>query len=216
MNAHTNANLLETCSDELERLVLEEVHKRRRSSSEVAAAIMPVGRAELSLELARLGCQVTACDTAERESDFLGRALAAGRRDQVRFVAADLGALPDALDGEPFDILVCQHQLYRLPYADASRALRRLLRSLRIGGKLYISTLGMHSELGDQYEGANLPVEERFCSLHPDMARKYGIATPVCLYSERNLIMLLLTAGASVLRSFTSTYGTVKAVAVRV
>ena len=48
------------------------------------------------------------------------------------------------------------------------------------------------------------------------MAKKYGIAGPVCLYSERNLFMLLLEAGASVLRTMTTTYGNVKGVAVRV
>ena len=45
---------------------------------------------------------------------------------------------------------------------------------------------------------------------------KYGIVGPLCLYTERNLFMLLLEAGASVLRTMTSTYGNVKGVAVRV
>ena len=48
------------------------------------------------------------------------------------------------------------------------------------------------------------------------MAEKYGIKQKVCLYSERDLFMLLLDAGASVLRTLTTTYGNVKAVAVRI
>jgi hypothetical protein len=48
------------------------------------------------------------------------------------------------------------------------------------------------------------------------MAEKYGIKGEVCLYSERDLFMLLLDAGASVLRTMTTTYGNVKAVAVRI
>jgi hypothetical protein len=48
------------------------------------------------------------------------------------------------------------------------------------------------------------------------MINKYGIKSKVCLYSERNLFLLLLEAGASVLRTLTTTYGNVKAVAVRV
>ena len=50
----------------------------------------------------------------------------------------------------------------------------------------------------------------------PALARNYGIHHPVCLYTERNLFMVLLEAGASVLRTLTTTYGNVKGVAVRV
>jgi len=48
------------------------------------------------------------------------------------------------------------------------------------------------------------------------MAKKYGLHHPVCLYSERNLFMLLVEAGGSVLRTLTTTYGNVKGIAVRV
>lgn len=48
------------------------------------------------------------------------------------------------------------------------------------------------------------------------MAEKYGIAGSMCLYSERNLFLLMLDVGASVLRTMTTTYGNVKGVAVRV
>ncbi|MCL2636215.1 MAG: hypothetical protein FWD50_06260, partial [Betaproteobacteria bacterium] len=95
-------------------------------------------------------------------------------------------------------------------------ALRQLLLRLRIGGKLYLSTLGLHSELGDGYPGLDLPIEERFTHLSPALAAKYELDEPVCLYSERNLFMLLLEVGASVLRTRTTTYGSVKGVAVRV
>jgi hypothetical protein len=93
---------------------------------------------------------------------------------------------------------------------------RRLLLELRIGGKLYVSVLGLHSELGDGYGGGETPVEERFAELAPAVAAKYGVSGPVCLYTERNLFMLLLAAGASVLRTMTTTYGNVKGIAVRV
>ncbi|MDP3440634.1 MAG: hypothetical protein Q8R95_13635, partial [Azonexus sp.] len=80
----------------------------------------------------------------------------------------------------------------------------------------YLSILGLHSELGDGYADAEVPVEQRFAKLSPALIKKYGITNEVCLYSERNLFMLLLDAGASVLRTLTTTHGNVKAVAVRV
>lgn len=216
MNTNINFNLLESCSDQLERLVLEEVHKRRRSASAVSALVLPVGRAELAIELARLGGCVTGMDAARFENDFRGRALAAGKAEELHFLAGSLDALPDHIVGAPFDIVYIRRGLCNVPYAEARKILKRLLSHIKIGGKLYVSVLGMHSELGDHYAGAENPVENRFCELGPDMAHKYGIHEPVCLYSERNLFMLLLEAGGSVLRTFTTTHGNVKGVAVRV
>lgn len=220
MNTHTNAKLLESCSDELERLALEEVHKRRRSTMQsvsVCALVLPVGRGELAHEMARLGCQVTGLDESGYESDFNGRALASGLQDRLKFIAApSLDALPEEIPGEPFDIIFCRRSLCTMPYDKARQTVRKLLFKLKIGGKLYVSALGMHSELGDNYRDAETVIENRFCLLDPGMAKKYGINDPLCLYSERNLFMLLLEAGGSVLRTFTTTHGSVKGVAVRV
>ena len=106
--------------------------------------------------------------------------------------------------------------LCALPYEEARQVIRQLLLKLRIGGKLYVSIHGLHSELSDGYAGVEHNIEERHTELAPAMAEKYGIAGPICLYSERNLFTLLLEAGASVLRTMTTTYGSVKGVAVRV
>lgn len=216
MDTNINFNLLETCSDQLERLVLEEVHKRRRSCSPVSALVLPAGRAELAIELARLGARVTGVDDSRYENDFKGRVLAAGKSEELSFLAGTLQTLPERIPGEPFDIVYIRRGLCNLPYAAARTVVRKLLSHLKIGGKLYVSVLGMHSELGDQYAGAELTIENRFCELASGMALKYGIKDPVCLYSERNLFMLLLEAGGSVLRTFTTTHGNVKGVAVRV
>lgn len=215
MNTHTNAKLLETYSDELERLVLEEVHKRRRSNGGVNALVLPAGQSALPAEMARLGCQVTGADHSDYARDFRGRALAAGT--DMAFAAVDSPqALPDDLPGQPYDIVVLRRGLCSLAYGDARRIVRQLLRKLKIGGKLYISILGLHSELGENYTGANVRIEDRLHPLSPAMARKYGIDNPVCLYSERNLFMLLMEAGGSVLRTFTTTHGSVRGIAVRV
>lgn len=87
---------------------------------------------------------------------------------------------------------------------------------LKIGGKLYISLLGLHSELSEGYADRELTIDQRFAELSPALAEKYDIRQPVCLYSERNLFALLLEVGASVLRTLTTTYGNVKGIAVRV
>lgn len=215
MDFHVNADLLQTCSDELERLALEEVHKRRPALGRISALILPVGKGELALEMVKLGCQVTGCDEAGYEREFKGRALSAGKADAVSFIAGSMEELPADLGG-PYDIIYLRRGLCSLPYPAARQALKHLIPKLKIGGKLYLSVLGMHSELGERYQGSDRPIEDRFCHLDPGMAAKYGIEQPVCLYTERNLFMLLLESGGSVLRTFTTTHGSVKGVAVRV
>jgi hypothetical protein len=170
----------------------------------------------LAIQFARLGASVTVGDLPDHQHEVENRALAASVQDSIRFVPFLLNDPPADLPGDPYDIIVLCRGLCRLPYHRARTILRQLLLHLRIGGKLYLSTLGLHSELGDGYAGRDLPIEERFAPLSPAMATKYEIDEPVCLYSERNLFMLLLEAGASVLRTHTTTYGSVKGVAVRV
>lgn len=216
MTTNNTANPLETGDDEIERFALEECIKRQRVDQHVAVMVFPAGRCDLAVKFARLGARVTAAAAPARTDEIKGRLLASGLNEQFRFAEMELTNIPDALPDEPYDIIVVRHGLCHLPYAEARKVVRQLMLRLRIGGKLYISILGLHSELADGYAHGSRTVEERFSELTPTMAKKYGISGPVCLYSERNLFLLLLEAGASVLRTLTTTYGNVKAVAVRV
>ena len=155
-------------------------------------------------------------DEESRRQDIEGRILAAGLRDEIHFTVGSLTELPENLCGEPFDIIVIRRGLCGMRYGEARQVVRQLMRRLKIGGKLYLSILGLHSELSEAYAGSEAPIDQRFAELAPAMISKYGIRGPVCLYSERNLFMLLLEAGASVLRTLTTTYGNVKGIAVRV
>lgn len=216
MNGDIIANPLDSGVDALEHYALEECVKRQRINRDVAALVTPAGRCDTSIKLARLGATVTVADTPESRQAVEGRMLAAGLGEQVAFVACDRVEDVVEFSGEPFDIILIRRGLSTMPYAEARQLLRRMLKKLKIGGKIYVSVLGMHSELGDSYSAVELPVDQRFVPLSPEMAKKYGHFDPVCLYSERNLFMLLLEAGASVLRTLTTTYGNVQGVAVRV
>ena len=79
-----------------------------------------------------------------------------------------------------------------------------------------MTTYGIHSELSQNYPHIELPVQDRFCPIAPNIAKKYDIKEPICLYSERDLILLLIETGCSVLRSWISSYGNVQSVAVRI
>lgn len=216
MDNNTNANPFTIGNDENERLALEECAKRQRIDHRVSVLVVPAGRCSLAVKFARLGASVTVGDEAAARREAEGRILAAGLRDDITFSPLDLHDMPDETPGEPYDIIVLRRGLCSMPYEQARSVVRQMLLKLKIGGKLYVSILGLHSELGEGYPGSELPIDQRFAPLAPALAEKYGIVRPVCLYTERNLFMLLLEAGASVLRTLTTTYGNVKGVAVRV
>lgn len=216
MQAHGNANPLETGNDDLERYALEECIKRQRIDHRTSVLVTPAGHGELAIKFARLGADVVLGDTLAVQKEIEAFILAGEWRNEMRFAECDFANVADDIPGEPFDIVVIRRGLCNLRYDEARKIVRQMLLKLRIGGKLFVSILGLHSELGDGYGDHDQRVEARYASLSPAMAKKYGITEPLCLYSERNLFMLLLEAGASVLRTMTSTYGNVKGVAVRV
>ena len=216
MIADINANTFDTGVDELERFALEECTKRQLLDHQVAAMVMPASDCELAIKFAKLGASVTAVDRPAKQSMIEASIQASGLNAQISYAAMELPSIAAELPNEPYDIIFIRYGLSHLTYEDARSVIRQLMKKLRIGGKLYVSILGLKSELGDGYADAEKLVEERFCHLPPAMIKKYGIKSKVCLYSERNLFLLLLEAGASVLRTLTTTYGNVKAVAVRV
>ncbi len=216
MGNDLNSNFLENAVDELERMAVEEAIKRRCFNPNPTALVVPDGRCNLSFELARKGVLVTAADSGEWDDDDAACLYPATTRSHVNFQPISLTKLSKDLPNEPFDLIFCSRNFCSLPYPQAREVVRNLLRRLKIGGRLYLSVLGLHSELGDGYADADKEVNQRYCELKPDLAEKYTISGPVCLYTERNFFTLILEAGGGVLRSFTTTHGNVKGVAVRI
>lgn len=196
-----------TC--EFDKRVLEEIEKRQRRQEPVSTLVFGIGAEAQGLRMAVAGASVlvVADDCALAEQNGL-RCV-----DTATFWADDSD---QGLPGEPYDLILSQRALNTLRYEDARRAVRRLLLKLRLGGRLYLTLHGIHSELGDHYPDGNKLVERRFAPLPPDIAQRHGIGGPICLYSERNLFSLLFEAGGAVLHTSTSTLGVVRAIAARV
>lgn len=216
---HDWLELISRPGDELDQLALLESGKRRRTSGAACVLQIDCGDALLALRLARSGAEVLAVDPAAATGVPLKQAAKAldvtgNFRFQVWSTEYCLDTTP--LPGAPFDIVACPHSLSQMPYSHAHNLLRRLAMMTKIGGKLFISAYGVHSDLSEAYPDENKPVRQRFAPLAPHIANKYGITQPVCLYSERDLFLLLFEAGLSVVKTFSTTHGNVKAIAVRV
>ncbi len=211
-------DLLSPDGDELNRLAIEEIGRRARLGNPVSALDCDCGHGGQALRMAQAGAQVLATDREDLRAAVADAARALDVGDRLRFMqtpalcAGDTGPLP----GAPFDLAICHRSLPGLRYTEAVVFVRRILLMLKTGGKLFLSAYGIHSELSEDYPDREKLVKERFSPLSPGIAERYGIAVPVCLYSERDLFMLMFDAGASVLTTFTTTHGNVKAVGVRI
>lgn len=208
---------LSQTGDALERLAIEDVQRRSRMGDPVRVLDIDCGHSGLFARLAEAGALVTAIDSEDIGLPVRDAMEALGLGDRVHFVRTRLADfVAEAAPAVPYDLIVIHRSIALMPFAEAQTTLRRLAGWLRIGGKLYASAFGLHSELGDSYPDAEHWVQQRFAPLAPEVAAKYGIDGPVCLYSERDLFLLLFEAGVGVLKSFTTTHGNVKAVGVRI
>lgn len=193
-----------TC--ELDQWVLVELAKRRRTGEAVAGMVIGAGAETQSLRMAEAGARVLLLT----DTDSIAHTNVMSAPTRV-FAEAST-----PLPLEPFDIILCQRNLSSVRYAEALATLRRQMKRLKIGGKLFISLYGIHSELGDNYPDGGKLVAERLAAVAPGPAKRFGLSEPVCLYSERNLFSLLMEAGGAVLKTSTSALGHVRGVAARI
>ena len=205
-------SLLRSTKCELERLLIEEAIQLRYHHKNATTLIVP-GYCDLTLELALRGVPVIACDTGEWTG--IPPLLSESVRDKTTCLPIALGEIDGKLPHQPFAMALCRGGLSELPYPQARNAVKQLLRTLKIGGKFFLSARSLYSVLGEKYPDHEVEIERRFCELTPKIAKKYGIPGKVCLYSERDLYSLILEAGGKVQCTFTTTYGCIKAVAVR-
>lgn len=205
MSQDTDAARSRLFTSELDEIAYKEAAKRFRLNDGVSALLFGRDIGELATRMARAGIKVVldaAVDTPPALPGLRSMALAQLEADSV----------PEA----PFDLIVGQLALHSQPYAQARDFLQQLRRRLKIGGKLYLSTYGKHSTLGDYYPDNGKQVQERFAELPVSLATLYGLHGPICLYSERDLINLLFEVGTPVVHSATSGQGNVRVVAVRI
>ena len=193
-------------SCELEQWVLVEIGKRRRAGEAVSAMLTGIGAETQALRMAEAGARVLLLADGGAPAHV-----------NITQLPANSPADPAlTLPLEPFDLLLVQRTLGDMPYEEARKTLRRLMQRLKIGGKLFLSLYGIHSDLGENYPDGNRLVGERFCPLAPEIAERYDLHDPLCLYSERNLFSLLMEAGGAVIKTSTSALGHVRGVAARV
>lgn len=203
----SDAARLRVFAGELDDMAYREMAKRLRANDQASALLFGRDIDELAVRLASAGVCVVVDAAAEPSARPEPE-----RLRRMTLTPEGLAASAEA----PFDLVLGRLALHSRPYAEAREVLRQLRALLKIGGKLYLSAYGLHSTLGDHYADSERLVQERYAELPAALAELYDLRGPVCLYSERNLIMLLFEVGMPVMQSSTDAVGNVRAVAVRI
>jgi SAM-dependent methyltransferase len=195
-------------ADDLDQIALDFLSKVHISAKALDLACGGGGQA---VRMARVdsNIKVLASDIVDLKAGVEAHARAAGV--VVTFIRQDMRALPgNLLQFAPFDVVVCQRAIHYLRYDDAGTMLRLLKELLHPLSRLYLSASGLHSELGQDYPGKDVPIPQRYHPLAAPMAEKHSSHGPVCLYTVEEIDTLLVNSGYRVLKAFRSTFGNVK------
>lgn len=209
------ADIASQRADDLDLMAIEFVN----NTPSAFAIDVACGAGGQAVRLAMAGAMVVATDIGDMGEAVQSTATANSVADRVGFVRMDMRNLSelrrfgDNNQLDQVDVIVCQRAIHYLPFNEALVVVGQMGQMLAPEGRIYLSASGIHSELGEDYPGAQTPLENRFAELSPTMREKHGIHGPVCLYSEEDLEWLLAKGGLTVERVFSSSFGNIKAVA---
>lgn len=199
-------------ADDLDLLAINRILAQMPQGQGVRALDAGCGHGGQAARMAKAGAQVLAIDIEDyshQVSEAMQR-IGAGGAFAFRHLAVE-----EKPELGPIDVIVCQRMIHYLRHDVARETIEWFRHLAGAGGQLFISASGLDSELGNGYEGKEVPVVARFAKLAPAMAEKHSIYPPVCLYRLQELEELVTAAGWAVDKAFLSPFGNVKIVATR-
>lgn len=197
-------------ADDLDLLAVGHIHTMVSVHRPVFALDVGCGHGGQAARMAFAGAVVLAIDSEDYQLHVTESMRREGVFSEFGFYRVSVEDEPEL---GPFEVIVCQRMIHYLRHDAAKSALDWFHHIASDDARLFISASGMDSELGDGYEGKEVPAHDRFSRLAPAMADKHSIHPPVCLYRKDELEALVAGAGWIVEKAFLSPFGNVKVVA---
>ena len=189
--------------------------KKKTESGPILALDLACGVAAHTVKMAALGANVIACDIHYHQAlmeEYCNRRNSS-EAGSISFVKNDMQTFCAESEENLYDMVYFQRAIHYLEYHQAKKLTFHLRRILKPSALLFISASGLHSELGYRYKHKNKPIAQRFIRLNKDMRITHEINSPVCLYSQQDLVTLLESAGFDIEKSFVSEFGNIKIIA---
>lgn len=162
--------------------------------------------------LAKAGAD-SLCIDLHNEPSTIQQARADEADIKLSYIKGDIRTI-DFQDVLPSNLYITysQRTLHYLPYRDIVKITSALTLHMANEGKLFISFSGLDSELGNDYEDFNKPIDKRFTTLSPIMQHKHDIHAPVCLFRLQDIEKLADDTGTAIDTAWQSSFGNVKAI----
>lgn len=94
----------------------------------------------------------------------------------------DLSFLPAGLD-----LVTGQRGLHFLPFREAKLLVAKLASKLNAGASIFLSVGAVDCMVGGGYKHTDLPVEERWHPLEPELGGPIHVTEPLCLYKDEDI-----------------------------
>lgn len=171
------------------------------------------GSGSFGIRLAALGCNVYLYDLIDITAQIASISEIPVFKGAMRFVHGDLREFGSLEKPKQVHVLYSQRTLHYFRFFQATEILEIAYSMIESNGKLFISASGLYSELGHGYNAVS--IEERFEKLSSEMQQKHHITSPLCLYTEAELVQLCESAGFKTEKIWSSPFGNIKGIFVR-
>ena len=113
----------------------------------------------------------------------------------LHYAQQDMREFDPATIGGTIDLVTCQRGLHFLRYQEARKLIAALASQLSPGASMYFSIGAVDCAVGPGYKHADLPVQERWHPLEPELGGPIHVTEPLCLYKEEDIQSLFANLG---------------------
>lgn len=171
------------------------------------------GQGTQAVRFARAGANVLMIDRDNQAEKLFATAITEYGLvpECLRFRQVDFSALTPTDMPEAIDILYSQRAIHYVPYLKAHDLLRICRDRMAEDAMIFISAAGYDTEYGKTFPSRNVPLENRYDFVTPDMQEKHLIYKKIVIYKPEDLYNLLRQAGFRDIEIFESGFGNIKA-----
>lgn len=194
--------------DEQDKQIL--VHVLTAEWKNKRALILGSGKGRIGIMLAILGFEVVCVDIENYAPYYQEVNKLFNFKYPITFIEHDLGEYKSLQVQGIFSLVLMQRVLHYLPYNVAQELLAFLPKLMSKKSYLYSAVSCIDSEMGTDYSGTKLQINERFHSLSDEMQRRFDLYVPVCLYSLKEFRELMKQTHFKKKKIYQTSFGNIK------
>jgi SAM-dependent methyltransferase len=175
--------------DEQDRKILQDVMSREWKVKK--ALILGSGKGRIGIALALLGFEVVAVDLEDHTAFYETISSTLNFPKPIIFKQVSISDACKELASKQFSLVLAQRVIHYLPYSEAIQLVQNISRIMNKGASFWFSISPLHSDMGENYLCAQKSIDQRFCTIAPEIQKRFNLYAPVCLYEQSEVENLL-------------------------